>query len=365
MSVILFIVMLVGLILVHEFGHFLVAKRTGMKVEEFGIGFPPRLFSWGKGETKYSLNLLPFGGFVRILGENPEELSEHASERPRSFVGKSRTAQASVVVAGVLMNMLAAWVLFSIGYTLGLPAEAGRERFGEVRDVQATVTAVSPNSPAERAGLLPGDHIRSISVERREEQGSEGAQALRDFIAAHPENEQRVTVVRGGETLTLVATPTRDLIEDRAVLGIGLADLGVLQLPPYLAPIEAAILTSAVTRDTAVGLWHFFGGIFKGEADFSSVAGPVGLVGIVEDASQFGLAALITLAALISINLAIINLIPFPALDGGRLILIAVEAVRGVSLPSAFISRYNLIGFLLLIGLMLAVTWNDIARLIG
>lgn len=364
MSILLFIIILVALVLVHEFGHFLAAKRAGMKVEEFGVGFPPRLFSRRRGETEYSFNALPFGGFVRIFGENPEEVAERPKEASRSFSGKSRKAQAMVVAAGVVMNVLAAWALFSAGYMVGLPAEAGSERFGEVRDVRATVTLVSPGFPAEQAGFLPGDQVLRMTAGDERLESAE-AQKLRDFIAAHSGNEHAVAVLRGGKEITLNATPAEDGTLGRAVLGIGLADLGTLRLPFYLAPIEGAVLTSIVTKDTAVGLWHFFSGIFAGEADFSSIAGPVGLVGIVDDASQFGIAALITLAALISINLAIINLIPFPALDGGRLILIAIEAIRGVSLPPSFVSRYNLVGFFLLIGLMVAVTYNDIVRLLA
>ena len=364
MSIALFIIILVVLILAHEFGHFLLAKRAGMKVEEFGIGFPPRLFSWGRGETTYSLNALPFGGFVRIFGEDPEEVAKRPGERSRSFVGKSRSAQAVVVVAGVAMNLLTAWILFGAGYMVGLPTEEGEQRFGVVQDVFATVTHIVPDSPALRAGLMGGDHIVSLNAGGETREGTRGAEELRAFIAAHPSDEHQIHIERQGEALTLSALPAFDAEENRALLGVGLADIGTLQLPPHTALIEGAFLTAQVTKDTAVGLWQFFSSIFKGEADFSAVAGPVGLVGIVEEASQFGIAALITLTALISINLAIINLLPFPALDGGRLVLIAIEAVRGISLPSSFISRYNMVGFLLLIGLMIAVTYNDIVRLL-
>ncbi len=356
--------MLVALILVHEFGHFIVAKRAGMKVEEFGIGFPPRLFALKRGETEYSFNALPFGGFVRIFGEDPEE-SQGSPECARSFAGKSRGAQALVVMAGVAMNIIAAWVLLSVGYMAGLPSEREGQLSGAVRDIVVTITRVVPDSPAERAGFIPGDKILAIKAGEETVSGALDAEAVRNFIAAHPADEQDIQVKRGKEEISLLATPEKGIAEDRPALGVGLADIGTLTLPPHLALLEGARLTASLTKDTATGLWHFFSGLFLGEADLASVTGPVGLVGVVDEASRFGTAALITLTALISINLAIINLLPFPALDGGRLLLIAIEAVRGVPLPARFVSRYNLAGFLFLIGLMLIVTWSDIARILA
>ena len=365
MSIVLFIFILVALILVHELGHFFAAKWSGVKVDEFGIGFPPKLGSVKYGETEYTINLLPFGGFVRIFGEN-SATEEGTGQKPeKSFANKPRVVQAAIIVAGVLMNLVFAWLLLSIGYMVGLPASSDHAGLGEGSDIKTVIVEVLPRSPAEAAGLLAGDTLTGIGAGEDSVLGGDGAEALRNFIAAHATEELSLEVVRGGEMFSLEATPALGLAEDRPVLGVSLDDIGVLKLLPHEALIEGASLTANLTVRTAEGLYAFFAGILTGAADFSSIAGPVGLVGIVGEASEFGITALITLTAIISINLALINLIPFPALDGGRIVLIGIEAIRRKSISSRFIGLFNMLGFTLLILLMVVVTYHDIARLIG
>jgi regulator of sigma E protease len=159
------------------------------------------------------------------------------------------------------------------------------------------------------------------------------------------------------------AKPQTGIVEGRAVLGFVLDNVGVVQLPFYLAPIEGARLTYQLLQGTAFGLYDFIASIFRGKGDFSSVAGPVGIVGIVGQTSQFGIAALLLLAAIISINLSIVNLIPFPALDGGRIFLVIVEGITGKAVPARIFEGLNIAGFAILILLMLAVTYHDISKL--
>ena len=360
MSILIFILILVALILVHEFGHFVVAKFFKIKVEEFGIFFPPRLFKIKKGETTYSFNALPFGGFVRIFGEN---YNEHASE-PRSFAGKPRYVQAAVVVAGVVMNVVFAWGMLSVGYMAGLPTSASHDGLGMVRDAQTLVVGVLPGSPADKSDVKARDVIVGVGTATASGTGEDAAQ-VRQFIAEH-ENESIVLMIeRAGEERAFVIRAEEGLIEERKVVGLLFDDVGLLTLPPHLALVEGARLTYDMTVAIAQGLGTFFAQIARGVADFNSVAGPIGIVNIGADTIQGGFAAAAMLTALISINLAIINLLPIPGLDGGRLVIIAVEGVLRRPVSRKLTVALTVVGFALLITLMIVVSVNDIARLVG
>lgn len=365
MNVLLFLVILVSLIVVHELGHFVVAKWFGIRVDEFGLGFPPKLFGKKFGETLYSINLIPFGGFVKIFGEDGQTPAEEVADTSRSFIHKHRLIQAGVLVAGVFMNVVAAWLVLSSAYMIGLPKDADTAT-APLRDVKATIVEIAPNSPADEAGVLAGEHVLSIKASKNKSiEGDAGADALRAFIAEHSTEELSLTLERGGETRVVSATPSVDVVggEGRPVLGVSLVDVGILELPIHKALYAGGLLTYDVTIATAQGLGEFFVTIFKGKADFSSVSGPVGIVGVVGQASDIGLVAVLTLAAVISINLAIINLIPFPALDGGRLLIVGIEAIRRRPISQNLSLWLNAGGFIFLIGLMLIVTYHDIAKL--
>ena len=366
MSIFIFILILVALILVHEFGHFIVAKLSKIKVEEFGIFFPPQLFSLKKGETIYSFNSLPMGGFVRIFGENH---NEHAGD-PRSFASKPRVVQAAVVVAGVLMNLVFAWFAFSAGYLSGLPTSAHHEGQGQVRDAEVTIVGVVPGSPAAVVGLEPNDTIQALesgTAALRVETLStnQQAQAVQNFIADHQDESLVLTVLRAGEERVFLARAEEGVVEGRKALGIQLDDVGVLQLPAHLALVEGAGLTYRMTIATAQGLAGFFSSIARGVADLGSVAGPIGIVNLGAGAVEGGFAAAATLTAIISINLAIINLIPIPGLDGGRLLIIGIEGLLRRPVSRKLTLGLTVVGFALLITLMIVVSINDIARLVG
>lgn len=361
MTFIVFILILVALILVHELGHFIVAKLSKIKVEEFGIFFPPRLFAFKKGETEYSLNWLPFGGFVRIFGENH---NENASD-PRSFASKPRYTQAAVVVAGIVMNIVFAWLVLSVGYMVGLPSAADRAGVGEVSDVKTMIVAVLPESPAAKAGVLPEDVVKTVGTGIVLPQTFETADEVQEFIAAHPEESIILTVVRDNEEKTFIARPAEGLVEGRKALGVQLGDVGVLKLPVHLALIQGAKLTYEMTIGTAQGLASFFSQIARGVADFTTVAGPIGIVNIGAGAVTEGFAAAVVLTAIISINLAIINLLPIPGLDGGRLLIIVIEGVLRRPVSKKVTMALTVAGFGLLILLMIVVSYHDIVRLVG
>lgn len=362
MSIIIFIVILLVLIIVHEFGHFIAAKKSGIRVDEFGVGFPPRLFARKKGETEYSINAIPFGGFVKIYGENPEEAPAEGPDAERSFSRKPLGIQALVLVMGVVFNIILAWVLFSAGFMIGLPTSAASMPAGrELADAALVVTGVAAGTPAEAAGLAPGDALIAA--------GAPGAlsavsapEDVRAAVQSAAERELVLEYERDGESRIVSMTPSAS-DGGAPAIGISMDVIGTLSLPPHKALIEGAALTGRATGHVAASLFGLLRDAVKGDADAGSLTGPVGIVGVVDDASRFGFANIISLAALISINLAVLNMVPFPALDGGRLLFLLIEWIKGTPVPYRIFSWANAAGFFLLIALMLFVTYHDIVRL--
>lgn len=361
MSLFIFIVILVALIWVHELGHFVAAKLFGIRVDEFAIGFPPRLFRVRYGETEYTFNLLLVGGYVRIHGEDP---GTDALDK-RSMASKPRLVQAGVIVAGVAMNLIAGWLALSGGYMAGMAAVPGTSAFGEVRDARATVTQVLPQSPADKVGMMTGDKIEALQTGVQKFDLPLTAENITRFIGGHQDESFVIKISRSGVEKVFVAKPADGFADGKKALSISMADVGVLQLPPHLALLQGAVSAKQVTVATAQGLGIFFGQLFRGVADWGSVAGPVGIAGAGADAVQNGFAAAAFITALISINLAIINLIPIPGLDGGRLLIIIIEGILRRPVSPKIVTALSLFGFALLIALMLTVTYHDIAKLVG
>lgn len=371
MTIITFLIVLGVLILSHEFGHFLAAKRAGVRVDEFGLGFPPRLLGIQRGETVYSLNLIPFGGFVKIYGENPEE-GKRADpvEVNRLMTAKSKWSQASILAAGVIFNLFLAWILLSAALaTTGLPTSARAAPAGyEVRDPQLTVVAVAPDSPAERVGLKPGDIIVSLRS-GLDYLAPETAEAVQDFTGSR-ENQE---IVLGFKRLVpkvktvveeVAVTPVEGLVPDRAAVGLGLETVGQLRLPVPRAVFVGGQMLVRLTWLTSQGLYNFLTGLWRGEGElFNQVAGPVGLATLVGTAAALGFGHLLLFTAVISINLAILNLLPLPALDGGRLLFLLIESIKGSAINLKLTHALNLVGFALLIMLMLFVTYHDLQKI--
>jgi len=369
MNIILFLLIIGVLVLVHEFGHFIVAKKSGIRVDEFAIGFPPKLFSWKRGETRYALNLIPFGGYVKIFGENPDQDSLQGPDKKRSFVHKPRYIQAAVLVAGVMMNVLFAWVLFSVAIMIGLPAPSGYAGDKQLVDSKTAVVAVFPDTPAEKVGLKTGDAILSIAV--LDQNGAVtkdiiqngGSEAVQKFIGSHGEAPLKLTLSRKNEIKELIATPVTGLVEGRAALGISLGQVGILKLPFFESFIEGAKISYYMLGTIAVGLYELVKSGIMGQGDFSQVSGPVGIVGMVGEAQAVSFTYLLSFVAMISLNLAVINLLPFPALDGGRLLFVALEGITRRKIKPQIANALNIGGFAVLMLLMVVVTYQDILKL--
>lgn len=377
MSILIFIIIILVLVIVHEFGHFFTAKKFGIRVDEFGFGFPPKLFGVKKGETEYTFNLFPLGGFVKIFGENPEEeqparqlaggaLYGAGPDEDRRFTSKAKWKQAIVLFAGIFANFLLAWVLFSFGFMSGLPTSVGSGPAGyRLQDVNLVVVSVLPKSPADNSGLKTGDKIISLKS------GSDSVadintDSLKSFVVSHENREIEIGYVRGllKKINFTKLTPAISALDGKPEIGISMDMIGTAKLPFFTALWEGMKLNWFMTKNTAVGFYMLIKEGIQGKGNLTSVTGPVGIVGIVGDAYKFGFIYLVSFTALISVNLAIINLIPFPALDGGRLFFLLVEKMKGSRINPKIANMANTIGFIALILLMVVITYHDIAKLL-
>lgn len=370
MSVLLFLLVIFILVLVHEFGHFIVAKKTGMRVDEFGIGFPPKVASTKKGETEYSLNLLPIGGFVKIFGEDALDAVDDNGkpvrhpDYQRSFIAKKPWEQAAVLVAGVSFNIMFAWLLFVLVIAMGVPTIVDESVASDA--AQVVVSDVLPGSPADEAGLVRGAVLKEVVIngETIEVQNISQFQSLTDMAG---ESGMTVSYSSLGKEIETTLTPEKGVVEtspDTHAIGVALSMIDIVSEPIHIALWQGTVQTFNTLAAVTVGISELIADSVLLQADLSSVAGPVGIVGLVNEAAQFGLTSLMLFTALISINLAVINLLPFPALDGGRLLMVGIEKMKGSPIKPEWVMRINTVGFALLIALMVAVTWSDIAKMI-
>lgn len=342
------------LILVHEWGHFYVARKLGVRVEEFGFGFPPQIFSCVRKGIRYSFNLLPFGGFVKIFGEHGE-----GEENPESFINRPALHRFLILAAGVFMNLVLAWVLFSAGSALGLPqiAEDG------AKHVPVSIIGVLPGSPAGKSGLKFGDKIlemRSSEVSLR----IESEKDVRDFVEAYRGEEITILVLRGGKIKEIKSVPRANFPEGEGPLGIALARLIVKKTSWYLVPVEGAMSLGRNVVAVLQGFGFLFKELFiEGRAPLA-VSGPVGIFFFAEDSRALGFAYFLQFAGMLSINLAILNFLPIPALDGGRILFLGIEKIKGRRIDPRIENLAHTVGFALLVFLMILVTYKDIARIL-
>lgn len=339
MTIVLFIIGISVLILIHESGHFLAAKMFGLWVEEFGFGFPPRLFKVKKGETVYSFNLLPFGGFVRIHGEKRETEAEEKMPE-RSFWFLSLWKRALIIAAGVIMNFILGWLVISIIFMVGAPQGV-------------MITSVVPDTPAHQIGLLSGDRVISFET-------SEG---FINFVNEKKGEEITLEIARGSETLEFKIVPRVNPPEGQGALGISLTQVGFPRLEFFKALSEGLKTTFGITAQIVTALTNLVVGIFTGAPVFEQFVGPVGIFGIANQAAQFGMIYLLQLIGLISLNLTVLNILPIPALDGGRLFFLLLEKIKGSPLSPKKENIANAIGFALLLLLMIVITVRDVAKL--
>lgn len=350
-SILVFLVVLSILVLVHELGHFIMARRNGVLVEEFGFGIPPRIFAIQVGETLYSLNLLPFGGFVKLHGESSDE---GVSDPTRAFLNKSKKVRSLILVAGVLMNFILAILAFAIVYSFsGIPKDTG----------QVKVVEVTSGSPAQVAGIIVGDIVSLVD--------GKSVTKVSDFVElveAKKGIKVAIEIERNGEIKKLTLTPRESPPEGEGPLGVTITATEIYYPPPLVRPFigiyygfrEALFWGGTI----ATGLINIVTGLFKGQVP-KDLAGPVGIFAITSEAARFGILSLVNFVGILSVNLAILNIIPFPALDGGRLLFVFIEGVLGRKVVPKVEAVIHTIGMIILILLILAITARDIQRLIS
>lgn len=356
MTIIIFIVLLAVLVFAHELGHFMVAKWAGMRVDEFGFGFPPRLFGIKRGETTYSVNIIPLGGFVKIHGES----GEHRQD-PHSFASKSKWKRLFVLVAGVAMNLLLAWWLLAIGFMVGLPAnlDGGVTDQARVTDAHVQMTYVMPESPADAAGFERGDRL--LSVNGTSVLDSDRA---RELIASVPAGQElTLGIEREGATRDLIVTP-EEIEEGLVAIGVHLDTVGFVRFPPMSAVVQGMNAMVQMTILTGEGFGVLIADLVSGKGVSEAVAGPVGIAVITGEVADQGFVYLLQFAAILSINLAILNILPIPALDGGRILFLIIEALRRRPVTARLEGAVHAAGFALLMILVVLVTYKDILNFV-
>lgn len=342
----LWIVPVLGLLVfVHELGHFVTARLNGIRVDEFGFGFPPRLFGIERGGVIYSLNAIPIGGFVRIYGENGENADE-----PYAFGAKKPWQRAMVLAAGSAMNVLLAILIFAgLAMTIGLPNPQG-----------AAVAAVAPDSPARAAGLRPGDELVSLAGAPIRSMDDVSAVVARSLGREVP-----VVVERGGERRTVRLTPRANPPAGEGAIGIGLGPARVIQ--ETYGPIEAIPAGVRYTGTTLVRFVTGIGDLIAGRIPGGGgLAGPVGIAQLTGEIAQQGNVAvnLLTWTALLSLNLFLVNMLPLPALDGGRLVFVLLEAVRRKKVAPQREAFVHAVGMMLLLTFLVVISVFDVRRIV-
>lgn len=369
MTLLIFIAVLGILVFVHELGHFFTARLLGVKSEEFGFGFPPRICGWRKvngkrkffwgnqdiekiesEDTVWSLNWLPLGGFVKIKGENGD------GEDADSFGVQKAWKRIIILSAGVTMNFLLAMVLLSAVYMIGSPqAVTGEGSAAQVTDAQVQIMAVTADSPAEIAGLEIGDAIVSIDGESVEE-----TDEVSKLIVDKASQDVLLVINRSGEEQDITVVPELNEESETGVIGVSLIKAGLVKYPWYQAIWLGIKSTFLMTWQILIGFGVLIKGLFVGLPAGVDVAGPVGIAVMTGQVAKLGVVYLLQFSALLSINLAIINFLPLPALDGGRVLFVLIEKVRGKPVDRKLEGIIHTFGFLFLILLIFVVTGRDI-----
>jgi regulator of sigma E protease len=364
--VLVFILILGLLIFSHELGHFVVARRNGIKTDEFGFGFPPRIggfvrvgkkwkFIRGNKEiesanTIYSINWIPMGGFVKIKGENGEGKKEKDS-----FASKKPWTRVKVLAAGVIMNFILAWFLYSVGYAVGNP-----EAVENGPSIQ--IVNVVEKSPASLMGLKPGDEIfKTQTLQDDSTIQINTVEDVQNYVGNFKGQEVNLKIKRGKETLDLKGVPRVNVPEGEGSLGIELAQVSIVKYPWYQAPWLGLLKLKEVFITIFVVLFEALKSLFIGKAPAGlEIAGPVKIFSLTGDFVRLGYIYVIQFAALLSVNLGIMNALPIPALDGGRILFILIEKIKGRPVKETTEQLFHTVGFFILIMLMVFIVTREL-----
>jgi regulator of sigma E protease len=328
------------LLLVHELGHFLMAKLRKVRVEKFSLGFGPKIISHRIGETQYLLSLIPLGGYIKMAGDSPEDKPTGASYE---FLSKKVSERLGVVAAGPLMNVILAIVIFTIVFSLGLPHLTG------------SIGTVLKDSPAGKAGLKAGDKIISINGKPVEDWNG-----LTKIIQRSPNKQLPLEIERGSEKLSLMVTPALEGISQVGLIGItpDYEKSVIKKYSPFTSLGLALSRTLELIKIIYIGLWQ----LITGQVSLKYIGGPLLIAQLAGQQAQLGLINLFLFIALISVNLAVLNFLPIPILDGGHILFLFIEGLTGRPVSKKRQEMAQQFGMAVLIGLMLLATYNDILR---
>jgi len=360
-TVLIAVISLISLLILHEFGHFILAKKFGVEVEEFGIGYPPRLIGKKIGETIYSLNLLPFGAFVRIKGE------EEISDDPRSFSEKPIWQRALIVFGGVLSFWIVAVIIFALVFIIGVPTAVPDELPANLADKavgspRVLIIGVAEDSPASKAGLEIGDRIISLKTEKENIEIFK-VKDVQDFIDAHKGQEVTLEIQRGKEVFETTISPRVSPPQGEGAMGVALTRAAVLIYPWYEAPLRAIETSAVITHDIIRGLGGALFRFIAGKPSGVEIVGPIGIGKMISQHFTLGINYFLQFIAVIAVYLALFNLLPIPAVDGGRLLFLGIEKLKGRPINRKIEQNINGVFFALLLLLMAWVTIKDISNL--
>lgn len=371
LTLITFLIVLSILVFAHELGHFVVARKFGVKAEEFGFGFPPRAFGFYKNkegkwrhifgakevadasDTVFSVNWIPLGGFVKIKGEDGE-----MAEDKDSFGNKKIWQRASILSAGVSMNIILAAILISIGLMIGFPQSLDNiSARAIISEKKIQVIDILPDSPAARADIKAGDII--ISIDNQEFKNQE---ELQNYVNENNGKELSYKIKRGADDLTKKVTPITIEETGKGGIGVGIVETGIVKYPFFTAIWEGIKTTCFLTWAIIIAFYGLIKSLILGNGLTGDLAGPVGIASMTGQVARMGFVYILQFTALLSVNLAIINFLPIPALDGGRVLFLIIEKIKGAPIKRELEAMIHRIGFALLMLLILVVTFRDVAK---
>lgn len=352
-TILIFILVFSLIIFIHELGHFMTARRFGIAVEEFGFGFPPRLFGFRRGGVLYSINLIPFGGFVRMKGEDGSQ-----ADATDSFSGRPAWQRSLVLVAGVGMNVILAFVLLTFSFSIGIPSVVDASTSGTITNQHVQIIEVHPNTPAAAAGLAEGDTVTSIGGTTVTSISQ--VQALLGDKTGVP---VAINITRDNQNQSIEVTPAiLDPTATTAQIGVSLIDTGTVSFPWYQAIWQAILRTGQLIWEIVKGFGQLIRDLVVTRHVTADVAGPVGIAVLTGQVAKLGFIYVLQFITVLSLTLAVMNIVPFPALDGGRLLFVGIEKVRGKPVSQRVESIVHGLGFYLLIILLIVISIRDINR---
>ena len=371
LTIFAFLIILSILVIVHELGHFLVAKYFGVEVQEFGLGFPPRAktIHTSKDGVNWTLNWLPIGGFVKLKGEDGSH-----SEEPTSFAHKEPWKRTIILSAGVVMNILLAFILLSIGYATGWPEDLTENtaiNSAYIEQKKIIISFVEKNTPAQAAGIKRGDVIKTVDG-----QPFVDVAPLQQFILNAEGKEILVEIDRGNVVLEKKVTPEKITFipgdgeggEDqnsitKVGIGVGLRELGIVRYPIPRAFLMGIKNTVVFSGKIVMAFYNLLRDLIVTHKVSKEIGGPIMIATLSGHVARLGISYIVQFIALLSLNLAIVNILPFPALDGGRILFVFIEKLKGRAVSMHIESWFHSIGFWILISLTILITIRDVARL--